>query len=253
MNYELLMETSIRVGEMMLSHGAEAHRVEDTMYRILKKANLETTEVFVIMTGIIATIGNPGMQTITVTKRVRSYGNNLKYICFANEVSREFCEGQISLEEAYQKISRGCSREYSNLMHILGNILVISSFPILVNGTLRDCAVSFLASLVVVFWIQVGEWIHLHSFMRDLVASFFAGAMYLMLKRFLPIPVNQDAVIIACIMPLVPGVAITNAVRDTLYGDYVSGMARALEAFMKAAAIALGVGLSFIFLGGMLV
>ena len=43
-------------------------------------------------------------------------------------------------------------------------------------------------------------------------------------------------------MPMVPGVAITNAVRDTLQGDYISGGARILEAFLKAAAVALGVG-----------
>ena len=54
--------------------------------------------------------------------------------------------------------------------------------------------------------------------------------------------INMDVVIISSIMPLVPGVAITNAVRDTLQGDYLSGMARILEVFLKAAAIALGVG-----------
>ena len=79
-----------------------------------------------------------------------------------------------------------------------------------------------------------------------------SGAMYLLFKKILPVPVHQEAVIIACIMPLVPGVAITNAVRDTLNGDYVSGAARALEAFIKALAIALGVGSSLLLLGGVL-
>jgi uncharacterized membrane protein YjjP (DUF1212 family) len=51
-------------------------------------------------------------------------------------------------------------------------------------------------------------------------------------------------------MPLVPGVAITNAIRDTLNGDYVSGAARAVEAFIKALAIALGVGLGLMLFGG---
>ena len=53
---------------------------------------------------------------------------------------------------------------------------------------------------------------------------------------------NMDTVIISCIMPLVPGVAITNAIRDTLRGDYISGGARALEAFVTAAAVAIGAG-----------
>ena len=44
-------------------------------------------------------------------------------------------------------------------------------------------------------------------------------------------------------MPLVPGVAITNAVFDTLHGDYLSGTARMLEAFVTAAAVAMGIGI----------
>ena len=44
-------------------------------------------------------------------------------------------------------------------------------------------------------------------------------------------------------MPLVPGLAITNAIRDTLYGDYLSGLARALEACLTAIVIAGGASL----------
>ena len=47
-------------------------------------------------------------------------------------------------------------------------------------------------------------------------------------------------IIIGGIMPMVPGVAITNAIRDTLQGDYVSGGARMMEACMEAGAIAFG-------------
>lgn len=42
-------------------------------------------------------------------------------------------------------------------------------------------------------------------------------------------------------MVLVPGAAITNAIRDTLHGDYASGNANILQAFTEAALIALGV------------
>ena len=59
----------------------------------------------------------------------------------------------------------------------------------------------------------------------------------------------MDTVIISAIMPLVTGVAITNAIRDTLQGDYLSGGARVLEAFLKAASIALGVGIGMALFG----
>ena len=41
---------------------------------------------------------------------------------------------------------------------------------------------------------------------------------------------NIDAVIISAIMPMVPGVTFTAAIRDTLNGDYSSGVARIAEA-----------------------
>ena len=253
MDYKLLMETAIKVGEMMLSHGAEAHRVEDTVYRILKTANLQTTEVFVIMTGMFATLADPSIDTITAAKRVRSQGNNLKQICYANEISRQYCDGMISLEEAHTLISEGCSWEYTYKTAMFGNVLIVTTFPLLVGGTFLDCLVAFFASIVVAGSIYLASKIKMHPFLKDLSVSFLAGVTYLALNKVMPIPVNQDAIIIACIMPLVPGVAITNAIRDTLNGDYVSGAARAVEAFIKALAIALGVGVSLTILGGPLV
>ena len=55
------------------------------------------------------------------------------------------------------------------------------------------------------------------------------------------------AAIIGGIMPLLSGLAMTTAVRDTVYGDLISGMTRALEALLLAAAVAMGVyvGLKF--------
>ena len=40
-------------------------------------------------------------------------------------------------------------------------------------------------------------------------------------------------------MPLVPGVLITNAVRDLMAGHFISGMAKVAEAFLTAFAIGL--------------
>jgi uncharacterized membrane protein YjjP (DUF1212 family) len=53
--------------------------------------------------------------------------------------------------------------------------------------------------------------------------------------------IREEILIISSIMLLVPGLAITNAIRDTMRTDYVSGVARAIEATICAVAIALGI------------
>ena len=43
---------------------------------------------------------------------------------------------------------------------------------------------------------------------------------------------------------------ITNSLRDIMSGDYISGMARMLEALLTATFIAAGVGIMMVILGG---
>jgi len=43
-------------------------------------------------------------------------------------------------------------------------------------------------------------------------------------------------------MPLLPGLAMTNAIRDTIRGDLISGIARGAEALLVASSLAAGAG-----------
>ena len=90
-------------------------------------------------------------------------------------------------------------------------------------------------------------------FLRRSVSAIIA-ALAETIGAFVPYG-SVNATIIGGIMPLLSGLAMTNAVRDTMYGDLVSGMTRAVEALLMAASAALGVyvGLStFAMMGGML-
>lgn len=90
---------------------------------------------------------------------------------------------------------------------------------------------------------MIGKKIRMNGIIAD-IFSCMIMTLFTMSMRGVMIPfMNMDIVIVSAIMPIVPGVAITNAIRDTLQGDYLSGCARILEAFLKAASIALGVGI----------
>ena len=51
-------------------------------------------------------------------------------------------------------------------------------------------------------------------------------------------------------MPILPGLATTNAIRDTIRGDLVSGGARFIEAILCAVMLAAGIGLMLSMWGG---
>lgn len=54
---------------------------------------------------------------------------------------------------------------------------------------------------------------------------------------------NQDIITIAGVMPLVPGILITNAIRDLMAGELLAGMSRGVEAALTSFAIGAGVAI----------
>ena len=75
--------------------------------------------------------------------------------------------------------------------------------------------------------------------MAALVASFIGAGI----SGFLHVPM-QGSIIIGSVIPLLPGMALTNSIRDLLAGDLLSGVARGAEAFLVTGSIAVAVALA---------
>ena len=56
---------------------------------------------------------------------------------------------------------------------------------------------------------------------------------------------HLNLMIIGSIIPLVPGLAFTNGIRDIADADYISGAVRLLDAMLVFLCIAIGVGVMF--------
>lgn len=247
-DYKLVMNTAILAGELMLCSGAETYRVEDTMTRILSTADKETVEASVMMTGIVATLGGPDMEPITVNKRVQERGTNLNSIMEVNEISREYCAGELPLEEAYNRLKKIGRKQYSNWLFNLAVVIVSAGFAPLFGGGLTEMAAAVVTGSVLALVLTMGKKLQINGFILNLMSSFAVAVASILLKQIIPV-IDDNVITMSSIMPLVPGVAITNAVRDTLLGDYISGAARILEAFLIAAAVALGVGTGMTLMG----
>lgn len=242
MNYKVLFKTAMLAGEIMAQSGAETFRVEDTMNRILRMSGLQSVEVYATTTGIVATLSDPAIEPITGVIRVSNRSNNLGRIHDVNQVSRDICDGKITVEDALYRLSVIQNyRPYSKLTIALATIVSTVGFAGLFGGSFADCMVAAVNGLLIVLIGRFSDNLVGSSFMKDAIES-FAIAFITMLSTLLPITVNTGIIIIGSIMPLVPGVPITNAIRDTLQGDYMSGTARIVEAFVVSLGIAMGVG-----------
>ena len=248
MDYKFAMKTAILAGEIMLKNGAETHRVEDTMCYILRKSNAEAVEANVTMTGLVATIEVPDSNPITVIRRVQKRGTNLNRIMEVNNISRQYCEGNISLEDAYDRLKHISGKQYGVFVYNIATVLTPIGFALLFGGGIKETIASAIAGLVLAVIMTIGKKLSMKSFILNMLSSCGIAITAMLIKMIWP-GVDQNIVIISGIMPLVPGVAITNAIRDTLEENYISGAARILEAFVIASAVALGAGVGMAFMG----
>lgn len=252
-DYKLLANTAMLAGEIMLCSGAETYRVEDTMYHIMKTSNIESTQVIAMMTGLVVTLNDTSFeQPVTMMRRVSERSTNVSNIIKVNAISRRYCEGKISLEEAYEELKHAKGKQYNRLLYNLATTGIAVGFAMMFGGSLHDIIAAAVVGAVLAGVMTIGKIAKLSSVLVHVLSGLGIAMLTVVIQRLLFTDLSVNIVIASSIMPIVPGVAITNAIRDTIQGDYLSGCARILEAFLVAMAIAVGAGLGLLIVGGVI-
>lgn len=248
MNYKLLVDTAMLAGEIMLSGGAETFRVEDTMTRILKTSCLQRCEVFVVSTGIVLTLDDSTIDAISMVRRVEERSTNLGNIAMVNDISRKLCQGMLSVEEAYDSL---CllkhQKRYPNWLIYICLIVTTASSAIILGSTALESMFAAINGVLIVLSEMLYKKVRINRFVSNMFVSAFIALTTGLFHNIPGVNVSVEPIIAGSIMPLLPGVAITNAIRDTLQGDYMSGAARVIEAFVIAASLAVGIGVGLSF------
>ena len=244
--YRRLVDMAMMAGEILMSVGAETRRVEDTILHILATSGFANADAFVLRTGITITLSDPRYKTISITRRVYSGPPHLSKICDVNNVSREFCAGNINIEQAERKL-RGIKRArlYSDKQLLFSHLLATSGFAYVFGGGFLEAFLALFVGLLLGLNNVYLSKIIKKSFISDLLGAAIVAVsgvgLSILVESIFNVSVGCQYIIVGSLMPLVPGTAFTGAIRDTVAGDYVSGIARIMEALIIAASVALGV------------
>ncbi len=242
-HYRMLADTAVLAGEIMLKAGAETCRVEDTIRRILSTSGFDHCEAFVVTTGIMVTLESPGSQVISLNRRVRGKSTNLGNIDLVNTISRQFCRGDLGLPETYRRLKNLEPVQYPHWLTHLCMVGTAACFTWILGGKGPECAVAAVNGLYFIGSRILNRKLHLNDFVFNMFASFLMAFTCLASQELFAPDLLAEPTIAGSIMALLPGLAMTNGIRDTLEGDYMSGTARMIEAFVTAASLALGIGI----------
>lgn len=240
--YDKLLELAVELGCTLMSSGAEIYRVEESMSRLLHAYRLHTAEVFAIPSCIIVSVTDPDGHVITCMRRIASRGADVERLERTNALCRSLCAQPMPLREARLLLDRvrDDAPGYSTRRVLWGYVFAPGCFAPLFGGGPRDALAAALGGLVVGLTTLYGKRLTgSNAFFRTAVCAAAASLTALLLVR-LGLGQRVDVVTISVLMMLVPGLALTTAMREIMTGDTISGLSRIAEAILIGGAIALG-------------
>ncbi|MBC1921395.1 threonine/serine ThrE exporter family protein [Listeria grayi] len=242
---KMIAAVSLLAGKLLVENGAEISRTEDTMERIIRIALNDPAKsskyTYVTLNGIFVKLEDFGTDFLRIDNR----DYDLNKITQVNQLSRDFALQRITLIELYQalkkveaeKASIQLWKKYICTAGLSGSIVLIF------GGSFVDLPASMIAGVVsFAIYLLISKLLNI-PFLAEFCGTFVGGMTGYLLLHF--IGTHTSLIMIGAVVPLVPGITITNAIRDIMARHYLSGMIRTVEGLAIAASLGAGIAVVY--------
>lgn len=242
MDINRVLNFSSNAGKLMLQSGGETYRVEETISRICQSFDVDEVDVFASPTAVIVSVSVDG-KIHSIVKRIKSRGTDLNRVHNINSLSRKIYNEHLSIyecEKELEKLSKEDSYNVKTQLIVSG--IATSSFTLLFGGSINDIIASFIVGIILkLSLVCLGKSSLNEFFINSIGGSLIAIYSVILLDFGI---INEiDKLIAGGIMLLVPGLSLTNSIRDIIDGELVSGLTKAVEALLVGISIAIGTGM----------
>ena len=204
----------MRAGHILLENGAEISRVEETIDRICRHYGIQSANSFVLSNGIFSTMGNQREEFFARVQHIPVSGAHLepgggRRPAFPGDRGRK-THHRGSRSGAWTTL-KTC-RESETLSRSWRRQWEAAHSVCFSAGISADSAAAFLSGMLLYVYILYGGYR-----LSRLVEHILGGALVTflcMVFYHLGLGHNVSSMIIGSVIPMIPGVAFTNAIRD---------------------------------------
>ncbi len=239
-NRDDLLYAMLDLGQAMLLAGAEVNRVERRLAQIGRAYGACATNVLVITSSMVITMVFPDGQKVTQTRRIVGEGCvDYRLVERLDSLAVRICVNDFSVDQINEQLALAKAVDADIPWFCLGNVLAACAFSVFFGGGALDALVSAVIALMVTVLQKKVQPYFPNTIVFNVACSFMAGIVICSASFVLP-EMAVDKVMIGEVMLLIPGVVMTNAIRDMLMGDTITGSLRGMEALLWAVALACG-------------
>lgn len=234
----------IELARRLHAYGTTAQRIEGAITAVAHKLRLEC-EPWSNPTGMILTFSDParrpGDADITRVIRLPLGENDLHRLSETDRIAEDVLAGRLDLAQALasmRALDTPPTRR-ARALQVFGFGLAATAIAGLLRLPWLDIVVAGCNGLMIGLLVLLAE---LRPRLREgieAVAALFASMVAVLVASQVA-PLNQNTVIIASLIVLLPGMALTNAVNELTSGHLVSGTARFSGAVTTVMKLAVG-------------
>ena len=246
-----LFNLILEIAQQMTESGAEIHRVEESLERICTAYGVARVDVYATTSNIIVSVEGATGALLTHTRRIKQTGTDIERLHRLNDLVRRICATTPDHEKIRAELKQiRRMRGYPLWTILLCYGMIAAAFCLFFGGySLRETLTAGIIGISVGLMNKGCEHWRFNRLFARFLCSFIACLLAFLAQSVGLIP-RVDYVVIGNIMSLIPGIGLTNSLRDLFTGDSITGVLRSIEAILLAAAIACGYILSALLFGG---
>jgi len=235
----------VELAERLHAYGTTAQRLEGAISAVAHKLRLEC-EPWSNPTGMILTFSDPqrplGDSDTTRVIRLPPGDNDLYRLGETDRIAEDVMADRLDLDGAHAAM-RALDRPPSlrtRWMQVLGFGLAATAIAGLLRLPWLDIGVAGFNGVLIGVLVQAAEMRPRLKDGLEAIAGMLAAGVAILVASLVA-PLNQNTVIIASLIVLLPGLALTNAVNELTSQHLVSGTARFAGAVTTVLKLAVGV------------
>lgn len=236
-----LADAVLLMGKSLIESGSELKRAEDTMNRLIQNSfflsQKEQAEMYVYVTvnSIFLRQDKNDLDFVTISKR----NFDLEKISCLNQLSREYSAGFLTVSELYRKIKQAMTAKKARPHLWWAYCLLSASITLILGGSFVECLIAAGVGWGTSQSFTLLKKIVHNVFLCEICSTFVGGSIGAIFCSILKL--EPTLLYIAAIIPLVPGINLTNGVHDTFDSYYISGPVMILESLTTLVSLSLGI------------
>lgn len=244
-----IIDLCLWAGQMLLQHGANSLRVEESVHRLGTGLGCDWLDIVVRTESLTITVTS-GEDFRTKTRRVVRLGIDMARITALNDLSRRVAEGRLDRFQTRTVLTQiDQQRGMYNRWLVVGMVgLACAAFSRLFGGDWPVFGVTFVAAAVAMFIRQELMRRQLNPFLMVTACAFVAG-LIASSAAWLRLSQHPQIAMSAAVLLLAPGVPLINAAHDLIRGYMSNGVTRGVTGLLISLAIAVGLLLAILLTG----